>query len=1168
MEVRMKKKSLILMILLALILLTIPAYSVIVNGGHVKQGKHVFRANDFGKLDVYPHTAKSPAGDYEQIYTVTNKKNAQKKICLAYVFDNKLAEARVYIEMDGIKKEQRTKCAGFNNMPNGSRKKKCVVIPINKTFTYWSSITPDFRTMTLNGEEIYYSKNGMTFGALETQRFKIEYIPHHTEDGKYDMWLWDTKSGDCKNAFFNAGDRHFKMFLDPWFSSNYSYRRLVNGSRFPTINLPYVINGSNGFNLSGGAEIAWGLWMNTTDEALYYNNYTDYTLSNDTSHLSIEIERGNSTDYNKENIWDTVEAIAIYHLDNSSGWVLNDSTSFHNNMSTNNFDGDKNTDGVIGGAINFDGVNDRLIAPDSPSFNNATKGPHTVMAWANVDVLDAAWNFITNKGGTTSLYLAKRNDEKWVFRCAATTLAGPAAIAGSWTHITGVFDGANMFIYINGSLYNSTAGGAAAAGVGDFQISGGGFNFDGKIDEVRVYNISLTADQVNATFQNMIGTQGFGMLGVQENTTFTNFTLNYPLNNTWVNTSSPVLNVTVAHAANVTFINATDNQTIGTDYNVGINGIANVTWSNLADGTYRWFINSTASGLSRVWTFGVDTVNPTISYNNNTITNGTYGQYWFLVNVTANDTNIQSVQLYINGTAEAFINNSGVLYWSNRTIGAGTYNLSACIVDLAGTSNCTTVRRIILNKQPEITLNNPANASTGLNTTVILNFTVVDAEGFNMTVWVFNASSVMRKFENVSNGTTINLTWANLTVFRQYYWHVVVADGTYNLTGPSWTFTTQNIGVVNCSTANVTRLVFYYQSERDNNDINASQNVFFNFSVHGVVWTTYNTSWALAPNHTLCVYPQTPYRLFSFQEYTAPDYSERDYMFWNATVGINPTENLTLYLLNDTYSSGIDISTVDFDGLAVDYAFVKFLRYYPETNSYKLVSMTQTDKNGEGYLYLEAYNAWYKVLIEKNGVVLATYDRMKISASALNFVADATGGETLFEKIDDFQAACTFTPATEWLSCTATDTSGLSSKFVLTAKRQTSVGLLPYASVNATGSSVSLSIKLNDTNNTGYAYSLSAVVHNPLRMSLLTGWISAQNQQIPFGKMGVLATTAIITTLGLVGATMGAAPLIILSLVGLGFSIAAQLLVMDNTFLTPVILGIIAIMAVWKRRGG
>jgi len=1060
---------------------------------------------------------------------------------------------------------QRIKCGGFNNMPNGSQKKICNIVPINKTFNYWDSITSHFRNMTQNGEEIYYSKNGLPFDPLETRRIKIEYKPAPTEDGKYDMWLWNTISGDCKNAFFNAGDRNFKMFLDPWFSANYSYRRLVNGSRFPVINIPYVINGSKGFNLSGGGEIAWGLWTNTTDEALYYNNYTDYTLSNDTQHLSLEVERGNSTNYNKENIWDTVLAVAVYHLDNSSGWVLNDSTSFQNNMSTNNFDGDKNTDGYIGGAIHFDGINDRLIAPDSPSFNNASMYPHTVMAWVNVDILDGAWNLVTNKGGTTSLYLAKRTDDKWVFRCNANTVAGPTAIAGSWTHLTGAWDGANMHIYINGTLYNSTAGGLGVTGAGDFQISGGGFNFDGKIDEVRVYNVSLTAAQVNATFQNMIGTAGFGMLGAEE-TTNLNFTLNYPSNNTWINNSSPVLNVTVLYAANVTFLNGSNNATIDTDLNVSANGDANATWSNLADGSYTWRVNSTTSGLSPLFTFGVDTVTPTIIYNNNTITNGTYSQYWFLVNVTANDTNIQTVRLYINGTAEAFLNNSGILYWSNRTIGAGTYNLSACIVDLVGHTNCTATRRITLNLQPEVTLNAPANASTGLNTTVILNFTVVDPEGLNMTVWVFNDTAMMREF-NVTNGTTINMTWANLSVFVQYNWHVVVSDGTYNLTGPSWTFTTLNIGVVDCATANITRLVFYYQSERINDNISASQNVFFNFSVHGVVWTTYNTSWALAPNHTLCMYPQTPYRLFSFQEYVSPDYSERDYMLWNATIGTSNTENLTLYLLNETFSSGIDISTENFDGLVVDFAFVKFLRYYPETNSYKLVSMTQTDKNGEGYLYLEAYNAWYKVLIEKEGVVLATYDQMKISASALNFVADDTGDETLFEKIDDFQAACIFTPATEWLSCTATDISGLSSRFVLTAKRQTNVGLLPYASVNATGSSVSLSIKLNDTNNTGYAYSLSAVVHNPLRMSLLNGWIAAQNQQIPFGRFGVLATTAIITTLGLVGATMGAAPLIILSLIGLGLSAAAQFVVMDNTFLTPVILGIIAIIAVWKRRG-
>ncbi|NOQ56065.1 MAG: DUF2341 domain-containing protein, partial [Nanohaloarchaea archaeon] len=90
----------------------------------------------------------------------------------------------------------------------------------------------------------------------------------------------------------------------------------------------------------------------------------------------------------------------------------------------------------------------------------------------------------------------------------------------------------------------------------------------------------------------------------------------------------------------------------------------------LSDGNYNWHVNCTAGGTtnqSETREIIIDATNPSIQYNPTTTTAGNYSRNWLFINITASDTNKDTVLFEWNGTNETFDNNNGNIYWENKT---------------------------------------------------------------------------------------------------------------------------------------------------------------------------------------------------------------------------------------------------------------------------------------------------------------------------------------------------------------------------------------------------------------------------------------------------------------------------------------------------------------------
>jgi DNA-directed RNA polymerase subunit RPC12/RpoP len=170
-------------------------------------------------------------------------------------------------------------------------------------------------------------------------------------------------------------------------------------------------------------------------------------------------------------------------------------------------------DGKFGGAYHFSLTNltDRIVIPNSDTLN---PDYITVAAWIKAADKDGFWNRILDKdwrnGFCLSLggdYKGKAHRGKLVFESSAGQVeTGPAFDDNRWHHVAITFDGKMISAFIDGvgqshpvrspgplkrSAWDLCIGNSVVDyGTGEF------IAFDGLIDEVRIYNRALSADEI------------------------------------------------------------------------------------------------------------------------------------------------------------------------------------------------------------------------------------------------------------------------------------------------------------------------------------------------------------------------------------------------------------------------------------------------------------------------------------------------------------------------------------------------------------------------------------------------------------------------------------------------------------------------------------------------
>ena len=194
--------------------------------------------------------------------------------------------------------------------------------------------------------------------------------------------------------------------------------------------------------------------------------------------------------------------VAAYGFDEGSGTTVTDASgNGHTGTITN---ATWAATGKYGKALQFNGTNALVSIPDAASLHLSTG--MTLEAWVNPSTVNAIWRDVIYKGND-NFYLeatstnASKPDAGMIAGGSYADAFGTAALtASTWSYLTETYDGSTLRLYVNGTQVASTAHtGAIATSTNPLQIGGDslyGQDFAGLIDEVRVYNVALTAAQI------------------------------------------------------------------------------------------------------------------------------------------------------------------------------------------------------------------------------------------------------------------------------------------------------------------------------------------------------------------------------------------------------------------------------------------------------------------------------------------------------------------------------------------------------------------------------------------------------------------------------------------------------------------------------------------------
>ena len=270
------------------------------------------------------------------------------------------------------------------------------------------------------------------------------------------------------------------------------------------------------------------------------------------------------------------------------------------------------TPGRFGNGLSFDGLGAVVTVRDSASLDLTTA--MTLEAWVYPTSATSDWRDVIYKGPDDIYYLTSASllgPSPVVGGTFTAPLFGPSSLPASvWSHLAATYDGQTLSLFVNGALVASRAQtGPIATSSGDLTFGGDSLYrqwFQGKLDEIRIYNVALTAAQIQSDMLTPLDASG-------------------DVTPPTVSLTSPTTGTTVSHVVPLS-ANASDN--------VGVQGV-------------EFFMGST--------NLGEDSTPPyTLSWDSTAVSNGSHTLTAIARDAAGNQTTSSGVNVTV--TNPVFVN--------------------------------------------------------------------------------------------------------------------------------------------------------------------------------------------------------------------------------------------------------------------------------------------------------------------------------------------------------------------------------------------------------------------------------------------------------------------------------------------------------------------------------
>src|SRR6476659_1343309 len=297
-------------------------------------------------------------------------------------------------------------------------------------------------------------------------------------------WTW--KGVNATKALSTGTWSHLALTYD-----GEDLRLYVNGALVDTEAASGLEEGEGDLVIGGGSSL-YGAFDGKIDEVRIYNQPRDVAGLEEDMSTAIGPPPPSAP-----------KLVTALSFNEGKGKAARDSVHSHD---ATLFNGAKwSTSGKYGGAIELDGTNDYLSIPDSDALDFSDR--FSLEAWVRPDVSKTLAPVITKETTNFYSYLLDAggetagtpegfvSDADWSWEEVAATEALPTS---AWSHLAMTYDGEDIRFYVDGALVDINSAPNAQVGSGALKIGGNKFEdfFDGRIDEVRLYDGALSQDEI------------------------------------------------------------------------------------------------------------------------------------------------------------------------------------------------------------------------------------------------------------------------------------------------------------------------------------------------------------------------------------------------------------------------------------------------------------------------------------------------------------------------------------------------------------------------------------------------------------------------------------------------------------------------------------------------
>jgi len=447
-------------------------------------------------------------------------------------------------------------------------------------------------------------------------------------------------------------------------------------------------------------------------------------------------------------------------------------------------------------------------------------------------------------------------------------------------------------------------------------------------------------------------------------------------------------------------------QTFTNTYPVG----SNILWN------YKFCDSDGACGFATSnYTFSIDSSAPTITLNYPTslidygAVNGT-----LQLNLTATDTNLDSVWYDYNGTNITISATSGVASLSNITL-SDKKNITIYANDTAGNSNSS-----FFSWDYQLTENNRTYSATTLSgniNTFAINAYINSTAYPNAYAYLnynnTNYSSVISSSgDNYVFTTSLQAPSVTNNTNMSFYWIFVLTDtlsNSYTISTSSSIQTIEPLLLGNCSSYGYALINYTILDETTENSVvgNISTNVLIYSSDTLTLIANYSNQFVGVNNATVCINNSlsgSAYSLYTETTYWATGYSTRHNYIQNYSLGSTTIpQNTSLYLLPSSASTTFQMNFKGTTLSGISGVLLNIQRQYTgQSGVYKTVEIEKTDTYGQAIGYFDLLNnGIYSITATYNGQVIGLFPSISLycitgQSCAINLYA-APSGATLVD---------------------------------------------------------------------------------------------------------------------------------------------------------------------------